>query len=48
MKIVASRLKYLSMNFLIGGPNFQISAATAKNLADLPTIDANMNAKKSK
>ena len=40
---IASQLKYLSINNFICGPNFQIKAATRKNLAPLLIIEAIMN-----
>lgn len=43
VKIIASQLKYLSMNDFICGPNFQISMAIKKNLAPLLIIDAIIN-----
>ena len=36
------------MKLFIGGPNFQINKATAKNLKDLPIMDANINSEKLK
>ena len=41
-------LKYLSMKALMGGPNFQISPATRKNLKLLPTMDARRKERNSK
>ena len=40
------RLKYLSMNALIGLPNFQIKPATRKNLAVRLAVDAITNSSK--
>jgi len=40
IKIIVSRLKYLSMNSFIFGPKKWISVATKKNLALLPIMDA--------
>jgi hypothetical protein len=39
----ASKLKYLSINFLMPGPNFHISQETKKNLALLLINEANKN-----
>ena len=47
IKRMLSRLKYFSMKFLMGDPNFQISAATIKNLVLLPIMDANVKSQKS-
>jgi hypothetical protein len=41
------RLKYLSINALIGGPNFQIMAATTKKRVLRPIIDAAVKSVKS-
>mgnify|MGYP004413071001 FL=1 len=46
MNKIANKLKYLSMNSFIGFPNFHISAATRKNLADLLIVEAIKNKKK--
>ena len=43
VKAIASQLKYLSINSLITGPNFQISAATRKKRAPLLIIEAITN-----
>ncbi len=45
VKAIASQLKYLSMNALIAGPNFQMSALTKKNLAPLLMTEARINIK---
>ena len=47
MNKILKRLKYFSIKFLMGDPNFQISAATIKNLVLLPIIDANVKSQKS-
>ena len=38
---MAQRLKYLSINFLMGAPNFQMRLATRKNLRPLEMRLAN-------
>tara|TARA_B100000427_G_scaffold216843_1_gene181060 strand:+ start:147 stop:452 length:306 start_codon:yes stop_codon:yes gene_type:complete len=43
---IANKLKYLSMNSFMGFPNFHISAATRKNLADLLIVEAIKNKRK--
>ena len=40
---LTSKLKYLSINFSIGLPYFQIREHTRKNLADLLTVEAIIN-----
>ncbi len=41
--MIANKLKYLSMKFLIGSPNFHIKVLNRKNLADLLNVDAITN-----
>ncbi len=43
VKAIASQLKYLSINDLIWGPNFQINAATKKKRAPRLMIEATIN-----
>ena len=43
VKIMVNKLKYLSINSVIGSPNFHINSDTRKNLAVLLTEDAKRN-----
>ncbi len=43
VKIIVKILKYLSMNSVIGSPNFHINNETNMNLADLLIVDARRN-----
>ena len=47
VKAIANRLKYLSMNDLIGAPNFHINHPMRKNLSPRLMIDAMVNIIKS-
>ena len=40
VKIIVNKLKYLSMNVVIGSPNFHINSDTRKNLAERLTVEA--------
>ena len=43
VKIMVNKLKYLSINSVIGSPNFHINNDTRPNLADLLIEDAKRN-----
>ena len=40
VKTIVNKLKYLSINLVIGFPNFHINSDTRKNLAERLTVEA--------